>query len=481
MKNIRIALALTLFVVVVANLSSCAGANAGRPGIADLKFKEMVTHIPKTKRVTLGNGIVVHLLPDHELPLIHMSAMIKAGSIWEPADKTGLAALTGAVIRAGGTKTRAPDDLDETLETIAASVETGIGAESGSASLSALTKDFQLGLEILADVLRNPAFNRERFELAKARMLDSIRRENDSPTSVALRELGELLYAGTPYGRKATLETIGSITREDVIAFHKKYFVPSNVMLGITGDYDEKTIIAELEKAFGGWTGGATEYPAVTHVKESYVGGVYIASKKLRQSVIRAGHLAVRRTDPDYFKIRLMDEILGGGGFSSRIVKKVRTDRGLAYSVWSYYVGGRWEMGRFLLGAETKTSSTAEVIEIFIKEFKRIQTEDVTEAELNLAKNSIVNSFVFIFDRSTRILGEWMKMDYYDYPENYLETYRDKVMETTIEDVRRVAKEYLHPEGLKIVVVGDPDGFDRPLSEFGKVSAIELRDYSQDN
>ncbi|VAX20891.1 hypothetical protein MNBD_NITROSPINAE02-1463 [hydrothermal vent metagenome] len=481
MKIIKIALGLTLTVAMVASLSSCVGAKAERPRIADLKFKEMITHIPKTKRVTLGNGIVVHLLPDHELPLIHMSAMIKVGSIWEPADKTGLAALTGQVIRAGGTKTRTPDDLDETLETIAASVETGIGGESGSASLSALSKDFKLGLEIFADVLRNPAFNEERFELAKARMLDSIRRENDSPTSVALRELGELLYAGSSYGRKATLESVGSITRDDVIAFHKKYFVPSNVMLGITGDYNEETIIAELEKVFATWSGGATAYPPVRHVKESYDGGVYIASKKLRQSVIRAGHLAVRRTDPDYFKLRVMDEILGGGGFSSRIVKKVRTDRGLAYSVWSYYIGGRWEMGRFLLGAETKTSSTAEVIEIFIDEVKRIQSEDVTKAELNLAKNSIVNSFVFIFDRSTRILGEWMKMDYYDYPENYLETYRDKVMETTIEDVRRVANEYLHPDGLKIVVVGDPDGFERSLSEFGKVSAIELRDYSEEN
>ncbi len=473
--------AFPLLILVAFVFSACATVAAKRETYKDLTFKPIKTDIPKTKVVMLKNGMVVHLLPDHELPLLTISAMIKIGGIWEPADKAGLASLTGATMRSGGTLTRPPDTLDETLEQIAASVETVIGEELGSASLSVLIRDIDIGMELFADVLRNPRFDTERFELAKERMLDSIRRENDNPTDIGRRELNALIYKGTPYGRRATLETVESITREDAIAFHKKYFVPQNIMLGVTGDFEEADIIAKLEDVFNGWSGPDPQWPKVKHVKESYNGGVFLVEKKLRQSVIRMGHLAIRRSDPDYHALRVMDEILGGGGFSSRLTQSIRTDRGLAYSVWSYYIGGRWELGRFLMGVETKTSSTAEVISIMLDELNKIRDEKVSEEELKLSKDSIVNSFIFIFDRPGRILSQRMNIDYYGLPDDYLESYRDKVMAVTVDDVQRVAKKYLHPNGLKIVVVGDPAGFDKPLKEFGKVEQIVLRDYSSAN
>ncbi len=451
-----------------------------RPAFNDLVYKPIDTDIPKTKRTTLKNGMVVHLMPDHELPLFTAFAMIRAGSIWEPEDKTGLAALTGANIRSGGTISRPPDQLDEILEFISGSVETSIGAESGSASLSVLSKDTDLGLEILADVLRNPRFDPDRFELAKARMLDGIRRENDDPTQAARRELLKLIYAGSAYGRYSTIESVQSITRDDAIEFHKTYFVPQNVMLGVTGDFDEETIIAKLEKVFEGWKGETPDYPRVEPVKEEFVGGVYLAEKDIPQSVIRMGHLAGRRTDPDYHALRVMDEILGGGGFSSRLVKSVRIDRGLAYSVWAYVLGGRWELGRFMAGAETKAASTAEVIELIEKAMERIRTSLVSGEELESAKNSIINSFIFIFDRPSKILTQRMIVDYYGLPEDYLETYRDKVTAVTREDVMRAAARRLHPDGLKIVIIGAPEKFDRPLSEFGKVNSLKLKNYAAD-
>ena len=472
------AIPVAIAAVLLVSCASLHGENGERPALEDLAYKPIKTDIPKTKRLVLSNGMVVHLLPDHELPLFQINAMVRVGSIWEPAEKAGLAGLTGAVIRSGGTLTRDPETLDETLERIAGSVETSIGEESGSATLSVLSKDIDIGLELFADVVRNPRFDKDRFELAKARMLDSIRRENDEPTHIADRELEKLLYAGTPYGRVPTLETVESITLDDVRAFHRKYFRPANFIIGVTGDFDEKTIVRKLEEAFKGWNGPASEYPTVAPARAGGEGEVALAEKTLKQSVIRMGHLALRRTDPDYYAFRVMNSILGGNGFSSRLMKKIRTDRGLAYSIWSYHFGGRRELGSLKIGVETKTSSTAEVMSLILKEVERIREERVSARELELAKKSIVNSFIFIFDKPTRIMSQRMIIDYYGFPEDYLETYRDKIMKVTADDVLRVAKEYLHPDRLKIVVVGDPSGFDRPLSEFGKVKRIELRDYS---
>lgn len=469
---------LMLFVLPVCQSAGAKQAGktggAARPALGDLVYKPINTDIPKTKRVVLNNGMVLHLMPDHELPLFSVSALIKAGAIWEPEGKTGLAALTGATIRSGGTLSTPPDALDETLEFIAGSVETSIGSQSGSASLSVLSKDTDLGLKIFADVLRNPRFDHDRFELAKARMLDSISRQNDSPTSAANRELLKLIYKGSVYGLYPTVETVSSITLDDVKNFYSEYFVPQNIMLGVTGDFDEGAIIPKLEKVFEGWSGQTPRYRPVAPIAEKFDGGVYLVDKKIPQSVIRMGHLAGRRTDPDYQTLRVIDEILGGGGFSSRLVKSIRVDRGLAYSVWAYTSGGRWALGRFMAGAETKASSTAEVIGLIKSEIERIRTELVSDEELKMAKDSIINSFIFVFDRPSKIMGQRMIIDYYGFPKDYLETYREKVMAVTKEEIRRVAVNRLFPDGLKIVVIGDPEKFDMDLSRFGKINSLKL-------
>ncbi len=481
-----------LAIVIMVTLTSCASSPSWvcpcdddngfkRPRLADLKYEPIDSAIPKTKRVTLTNGMVVHLLPDHMLPLFKVTSMIRTGSIWEPGDKAGLASLTGATMRSGGTTTRSPEELDETLEFIAGSVETSIGSESGTASLSVLAKDTDLGLEILADVIRHPRFDPDRFDLAKARMLEGIRRENDDPTNTAGRELKKLIYAGSPYGGTPTIESVERITREDVIRFHAKYFVPQNIMLGVTGDFDEKTIISKLEKVFGDFRGADTVFPRVAPVERKFEGGVYFVKKSIPQSVIRMGHLAGRKTDPDYHALRVMDNILGGSGFTSRLVQSVRTDRGLAYSVWSYTMAGRWERGQFMAGAETKAASTVEVVRLIKNEIKRIRTEPVTQTELDEARDSIVNRFIFIFDKPFRILKERMIVEYYGLPDDYLESFRGKIMAVTADDILKAAQAGLHPDGLKIVVVGDSDKFEGDLSEYGNVVELELGERKTEN
>ncbi len=472
MRNFIIPLLLVFFVQ-----ADSASGSGGEEALSRLSFPPIKTDIPQPSRVTLKNGVRVLLLPDHELPLITVSAMIKTGAIYDPPGKEGLAALTGANIRSGGTVAIPPDELDEKLERMAAMVEVSIGEESGTATLSTLTKDLDTGLETFADVLRNPRFDESRFELSKAQTMESIRRENDDPSGIAMRELSHLLYEGTPYANRLTLKSVSSITIEDAKQFHRNYFVPQGMIIGVAGDFDEKSIIAKLEKVFEGWQGVDPLFPEVTPAPEKYEGGFFVADKKLPQAVIRAGHLATKRTNPDYFSLRVMDKILGANGFASRMVQKIRTERGLAYSAWSYYLGGRSELGRLLIGAETKTESVAEVVKIMIEEISAIREVEVTDDEIDVARNAIVNSFIFIFDKPARILDQWLTLEYYDYPHDYLLSYRDKVMWVTKGDVLRVAKKYLHPDGLKFVVVGDTESLKDGLSLFGEINEIELEDY----
>lgn len=481
----------TAALLISSLLSGCYYPTAGAikptpamtPKAGDFLYFEtrpIKTDIPKTKALKLSNGMKVHLLQDKELPLVNVVAFIKAGSIWEPKGRAGLASLTGATMRSGGTKKRTPDQLDEILERKAISVETMIGEENGRAGLSVLSKDLNEGLEIFADVLRNPRFDPERFDLAKARIMDSIRRENDDPTNIADRELRSMIYAGSPYGVKPTLETVKSITAKDAEGFHATYVRPSSVILGVTGDFEEAPLIARLEEVFKDWSAGPAVYPEVPRVKDATEGGVYVAAKKLPQAVIRMGHLGMKRSDPDYHASRVLDEILGGNGFASRIMQKVRVEKGLAYSAWSYNMAGRWEPGTFIMGAETKTVSAGDVISIMKSEAGRIRTEPVTPEELKTAKDSIVNSFIFIFDKPERLLEQRLIVDYYGMPDDYLETFRDKVMAVTTDDVMECAKKRLHPDWLKIMIVGDPETLasSGALSGLGRVDNVILRDYS---
>ena len=465
-------------------ITSHACATDGTPKISasgktykDLVYPPIKTDIPKPLRATLSNGMKVLLMPDHELPLINISAMIRVGSIWEPKEKIGLAAITGSAIRAGGTKTFAPDKLDEILENIAASVEVGIGEESGSAGLSVLTKDWEQGISVFADVLQNPRFDKERFELLRAQTIDAIRRQNDVPTQIGMRELKKLLYKNSPYGKTPTIETVNAITIADAITFHHRYFVPQNILLGVTGDFDEASIIADLEKAFGGWSGPDPVFPKVVKKENLSPTRIYLADKKTPQAVIRVGHVVdITRKNPDYYAVRVMNGILGGNGFASRLTKAIRTDRGLAYSAWSYVIAGRLGMGRFISGAETKTATSGEVISIIFDETKKIVENKVSDRELKLSKNSLVNSFVFIFDRPSRIVSEWLNAEYYGLPENYLIDYRDRVMEVTTGDVLRVAKKYLQPESFVVTVIGDSSKLEKQLSAVSPVERLELAD-----
>ena len=442
-----------------------------------LKFKPLEFNPPSSEVVLLNNGIILHMIEDHELPTIDMTAVIRTGSVYEPEDKIGLAGMAGTVMRTGGTASMKGEEINEILEFIAGSVEAGISGESGTASMSVMKKDIDTGLKIFADILMNPVFSEDKLEMEKQKAIESIKRQNDDPSNIARREFRKTVYINHPFGRFPTIDTINRIKRDDLVRFHKQYFKPNNVIMGVTGDFNKEDVIKKIEEAFKDWKFEDVDFPKVPKVKEVYENSVNYAFKNTTQSVIRMGHLGIKQDNPDFYAVMVMDDILGGGGFTSRLMKEVRSDRGLAYSVWSSFVVGKFDLGLFAAGCETKADSTLEVITLMKNIIEEMGKSPVSDEELKIAKESIINSFIFGFISNLQVLSQRINVQYYNLPHDYLEKYRDNIAKVTKEDVLRVAKKYLHPDKLTFVVVGDDKKFDKPLSELGDVRKIELEKF----
>jgi len=471
-SRIRIFLLLTGLLCCIA--SSCT-QEITRP-YESIKYPRLGDiEMPNVQKVTLSNGMRLFLVEDHELPLISVSARIRTGSIYEPAEKIGLASITGLVMRTGGTTSKTGDELDEQLESIAASVETGIGLNSGSASMSVLKEDIDTGLAILADVLMNPAFSEDKILLAKIQHRSSIARRNDNVGAIASREFEKLIYEPeSVYARHTEYATIDNITRDDLIAFHKKFYKPNNVMLGVLGDFDTKQMITKIEKAFEKWEKADVQFPQVPEVQYEYRPTVNVVRKDdINQSNIYMGHIGGLMNDPDYFALVVMNRILGGG-FTGRLFKNIRSREGLAYSVFGLYSSNYDFPGIFYVGCQTKSESTVYAIRAMTEEVKKMTESEVTDEELALAKESYLNSFVFNFDTKGEIVSRLMVYEYYGYPPDFLQKAKANIEKVTKADVLRVARKHLKPDKMQILAVGRPQDFDEPLSVFGTVNEIDI-------
>ena len=444
----------------------------------ELTFESITFKPPVPEKRVLSNGMTLYLLEDHELPLFNINGLIKTGDIYDPADKVGLASIFSSVMRTGGTASREPDALNEELESMAAAVEVGMSAEYGTINLSTLAEDIEKGLEIFAEVLKTPAFREDKLELRKQQAVEGIRRRNDNPIQLAWRNFSALLY-GTdhPFGRYSEIEGIESITVDDLKAFHAKYYHPNNIMLAITGDFNTETLIPQLEKVFEGWEPAEITFPDVPAVDPTPKPSVNYIFKDLNQTTMLIGHFGIKRTPdfPDYFALRVMNDILGEGGFTSRLMREVREKHGLAYMVGSimpttYYTNP----GEWFAYSQTRTDKTAEAISLIIDVVKGLRDVPVPEAELQRTKDSLINSFVFGFESSAQIAFQQMMLAYRGFAPDFLETFTDNIAKVTAEDVKAVAQKYLHPDALTIVTVGNKDNFDRPLDEFGEVNEIEI-------
>ncbi len=444
-----------------------------------MTFPPVVFTPPVPDRVVLDNGMVVYLLEDHELPLVTVTATIRTGGWLDPAEKVGLAGIAGATMRSGGTQRMSAEELDRELEHMAAVISTGIGTESGSAMLDIMAKDLPRGLRLFADVLMTPAFDPGRVELAKQQTIEGIRRRQDRPQSIAGREFAKMLYGPAhPYARESTVDSVTRITRDDLAAFHAKTVHPNGIILGVTGDFEKAALLAQLKDTFGGWKQGVVPeivlppIEAETARTDKLV--VRFVGKGTSQAHLRLGHLSIKENDPDYPALVVLNDILGGSAFRSRLFNDVRTKRGLAYSVGSSFRAGMREQGVWAMRAETKVESTQEAISRLAANMEQLRAQPVSDAELDEAKESFVNSFVFAFASPSAIVGRLIGLEYDGLPKDFLQQLRDKVVKLTKEDLLAAARKHLHPDHLRILAVGPSNALVPLLSSFGEAKEITL-------
>ena len=431
--------------------------------------------IPEPTRVTLENGMVVLLLEDHELPIVSVSAKIRTGSRLEPEEKIGLAGLTGAVMRSGGTTSLSGDELDDYLEGKAAVIETGIGGTMGSASMSSLTEDFPEVLKVFADVLRHPAFDPEKLTIAKNQEMANIARQNDNPDRIVLREFYKLIYGKhSPYARVPTYATVNSITKEDMMAWHHQYYHPNRVILGLVGDFQTKAAIELVKKVFGDWKPGPKSEDQMAPYQNSSMPDIfYVEKNDMTQAKIAMGHLGVMRNDPDYYPLVIVNQIMSGS-FGARLFSNIRSQQGLAYDVQGG-VGFHWDYpGVANLAMSTKTETTAKGIDALIAEAKKMVTEPPTDEEVAKAKTSILNSFVFSVDSPGKVLGKFLTYEYFGYPSDWLLRFRKGIEEVSTVQVREAARKHLRPKDFSILIVGPREGTAPALARYKTVNELDI-------
>ena len=465
-KKIFSWLGLALFTVLLSfTLRSQAIADTPKH-YTDLEFEPLPEiELPEYDRYELDNGMVVYLVEDRDFPLIGGTAIIRTGSRYEPANKVGLAQLTGTVMRSGGTVNHPADELNTILEQKAASVETNIGSSSGGASFSTLTEDLNTVFPLFTEVLRQPAFAADKFAIAKRQQQGSIARRNDDPSSIANREFNKVIYGETsPYARTIEYETLDNISREDAIEFYQTYVRPENIILGIVGDFDTQAMIERVQNAFGDWqvdtAPAALEPPAAT---QAFDRGIFAIDRPQQtQSNILLGHIGGKFDSPDYPTLSVLNGVLNG--FGGRLFNEVRSRQGLAYSVYASWSPSYDYDGMFIAGGQTQTDNTVPFIKAVSNEIKKLRNELVTEQELANAKESILNSFVFNFQNPSQTVSRLIRYEYFDYPEDFIFEYQDKVQNTSREDLLDVAQEYLQPNQIVTLVVGNVEAMNPPLS-----------------
>jgi predicted Zn-dependent peptidase len=426
--------------------------------------------LPKAQRFVLENGIIVHLLEDHEIPLVNISVVIRTGSVYDPDGREGLAELTGEVMRTGGTAPLSGNEVDETLEFIGGSLSISVDRDSGSVNLSILKKDMDEGLMILSGILQNPSFEDDKLKLAKALKIEDLKRIGDNPQRLAFREFNRLIFQNNPRGRLPRISSVEKITRDDLILFHKSYFSPRNIMMTITGDIAKDEAVRKIQHYFGAWhvPKTVTDSPPLPIRPE---GRIYFLLKDIPQSIIIHGNHAPSKKDADSYAFEVLDFILGSGGFRSRIFQEVRSSLGLAYSAGSFY-RSRSEYGIFGAYAITGSESTAVVLSLIRSIIEDAKDNPVSMQELDWAKNSINKSFIFSFLSARQIARQQMMLEYDSLPDDYLITYRDTIQKIFLEDVRFVAKKYLSFDRGVTLVVGNERAYHLLKSEFGEIHTM---------
>jgi len=407
------------------------------------------------EREVLTNGMVLLHAERTGLPIVKVVLAIKAGSVAEQSGKAGLANLTADLLNEG-TATRSSKDISDAIEFVGGSLNASGGSDYMTVTLSVLKKDVALGFDLLSDIVLHPAFSEEEIQRRKAIIKSSIIQQKEEPGRVASKAFLKAVFGDHPYGIpvEGTEESLDAITRQDIVDFHKTYYVPGNGIMAVAGDIDRKELHALLDRFFSGWKGREVAARPLPVLKKGDGPRVIKIQRDITQANVILGHLGISREDPDYYAVSVMNYILGGGGFASRLMDNIRDNKGLSYDVHSFFSTNKFG-GFFEAGLQTKNGSANAAIGEILKEMERIRTEPVSDKELNDAKSYLTGSFPLRIDSNSKIAGFLVAVEYYRLGLDYVDKYKTFIDAVTKDDVLRVAKKYLDPKDYVLVVVGN--------------------------
>ncbi len=397
--------------------------------------------VPPIDKVVLDNGITLYFLEDHELPVLNAVVRLGAGEYLVPDEKVGLGSITASVMRTGGTDKLTGDQIDSVLEGVGGSIEMSMSSSSGQVRMNVLSEYSDLGLGLLSDMMRRPAFAQDKIDLEKTSRRSVISRRNDEAMDICVRQFRKIIYGkDSPYARQTEYSTIDNITRDDLVDFHDKYITPENVMIAIWGDFKKDEMSASVKKYFGDWAKGPGRVAALPKVNYEFKPGVhYVQKDNINQTKLMIGHIGGYLSDPDYFAMVVMNNILGGS-FGSRLFNDVRSKQGLAYAVGGSYTSNIAYPGIYYNYCYTKSETTVKAVRSIINEIKMMQTDPPTPEELKTGKDSYLNSFVFNFEDKGDIITRMMEYDYFGFPNDFLYKVKENIEKVTAQDVQMSAK-----------------------------------------
>lgn len=424
---------------------------------------------PLAKRYVFENGLTLLVAEKRALPIVTVHVVIKAGSLVEPKEKAGLANLVASLLTRG-TKTRSAVEISEAIEFVGGSLTSQGGADVASVGLTVLRKDLDLGLNLLTDVLLHPAFEEQEIQRKMKEIVGAIRKKKEEPGEVAEEAFNALVFGDHPYGRpvEGTEETLKGISRKDIQAFYEAYVRPERTIVAVVGDVGFEEMVAKFQTLFGSWKRGEALDPPLPTPPSLEGPKVKKIHRNLTQANIVLGHLGIKRENPDFYAVQVMNYILGSGGFASRLMANIRDEKGWAYDVDSHFVS-RLQPGPFMTSLQTKNETAQPAVEEVLKEIRRIREEPVSEEELKEAKAYLTGSFPLRLDTNAEIAQLLTGIELYGLGLDYVERYPTLIEAVTREEVLRVAKRYLDPERFVLVVVADQEKAQvKPATSSGK-------------